>query len=60
MWDVGDEGVCMFGKMSKDVTMAIRKSIAVLLLPCLVTFWGCHPYMLFNFCNCFFVTCFCC
>ena len=46
--------------MAKDIGMTIRKGIAVSFLPCLVAFWGFHPYMFFHFCKCFFVTCFCC
>ena len=45
------------GKMAKDIGMTIRKGIVVSFLPCLVAFWGFHPYM---FLKCFFVTCFCC
>ena len=43
--------------MAKDIGMTIRKGIVVPFLPCLVAFWGFHPYMFFQ---CFFVTCFCC
>ena len=46
--------------MAKDIGMTIRKGIVVLFLPCLVAFWGFHPYMFFHFFKCFFVTCFCC
>ena len=50
--------VCVeVGKMAKDIGMTIRKGIVV---PCLVAFWGFHPYMFFHFVKCFFVTCFCC
>ena len=48
------------GKMAKDIGMTIRKGIVVPFLPCLVAFWGFHPYMFFHFFKCFFVTCFCC
>ena len=48
------------GKMAKDIGMTIRKGIVVPFLPCLVAFWGFHPYMFFHFVKCFFVTCFCC
>ena len=41
----GDCGVCVVGKMEKDVGTAIRKSIVVSFLPCLVAFWGFHPHM---------------
>ena len=53
--------VCVeVGKMAKDIGMTIRKGIVVPFLPCLVAFWGFHPYMFFHFLKCFFVTCFCC
>ena len=55
--------VCVeVGKMAKDIRMTIRKGIVVPFLPCLVAFWGFHPYMymFFHFFKCFFVTCFCC
>ena len=53
--------VCVeIGKMAKDMGMTIRKGIVVPFLPCLVAFWGFHPYMFFHFFKCFFVTCFCC
>ena len=45
--------------MAKDIGMTIRKGIVVPFLPCLIAFWGFHPYMFFHF-KCFFVTCFCC
>ena len=52
--------VCEVGKMVKDIGMTIRKGIVVF-LPCLVAFWGFHPYMFFHFFFYFFcVTCFCC
>ena len=52
--------VCVeVGKMAKDIGMTIRKGIVVPFLPCLVAFWGFHPYMFFHFFKCF-VTCFCC
>ena len=56
-------GLCVcveVGKMAKDIGMTIRKGIVVPFLPCLVAFWGFHPYMFFHFLKCFFVTCFCC
>ena len=40
--------------MAKDVRTAIRKSIVVSFLPCLIAFLGFHPYMVLNV---FFVTC---
>ena len=46
----GDCGVAMCGwKNAKDVGTAIRKSIVVTFLPCLVTFWGFHPYVVPHF-----------
>ena len=37
--------VCVeVGKMAKDIGMTIRKGIVVPFLPCLVAFWGFHPY----------------
>ena len=33
--------------MVKDIGMTIRKGIVVSFLPCLVAFWGFHPYILF-------------
>ena len=50
-------GVCVCveaGKMAKDIGMTIRKGIVVPFLPCLVAFWGFHPYMFFHFFKCFF------
>ena len=41
------------GKMAKDIEMTICKGIVVSFLPCLVAFWGFHPYMFFQ---CFFVS----
>ena len=41
-------------KMAKDIGMTIRKGIVVSFLPCLVAFWGFHPYMFFHFFKCFF------
>ena len=35
--------------MAKDIGMTIRKGIVVSFLPCLVAFWGFHPYMFFHF-----------
>ena len=37
------------GKMSKDIGMAIRKSIAGYFLPCLFALLGFHPYIFFRF-----------
>ena len=40
--------------MAKDVGTVIRKSIVVSFLPCLVVFFGFHPYMVLHFfCNLF-------
>ena len=42
--------VCVeVGKIAKDIGMTIRKGIVVSFLPCLVAFWGFHPYMFFHF-----------
>ena len=41
--------------MVKDIGMTIRKGIVVSFLPCLVAFWGFHPYMLFHFFSMFFL-----
>ena len=43
-------------KNAKDIGMTIRKGIVVSFLPCLVAFWGFHPYMCFHFFKCSFVT----
>ena len=43
------------GKMAKDIGMTIRKGIVVPFLPCLVAFWGFHPYMFFHFFLMFFL-----
>ena len=39
----GDCGVCVVGKMAKKVGTAIRKSIVVSFLPCLVAVWDSIP-----------------
>ena len=44
---------CEVGKMAKDIGITIRKGIVVSFLPCLVVFWGFHPYMFFHFLKCF-------
>ena len=50
----GDCGVCVVGKMAKKVGTAIRKSIVVSFLPCLVAFWDSIPtWSLMFFCNLF-------
>ena len=41
-------------KMAKDIGMTIRKGIVVSFLPCLIAFWGFHPYMFFHFFKMFF------
>ena len=43
--------VCVYevGKMAKDIGMTIHKGIVVSFLPCLVAFWGSHPYVFFHF-----------
>ena len=41
--------------MAKDIGMTIRKGIVVSFLPCLVAFWGFHPYMFFHSLKCFFL-----
>ena len=46
--------VCEVVKMAKDIGMTIRKGIVVSFLPCLVAFWGFHPYMFFHFFKMFF------
>ena len=47
--------VCVeVGKMAKDIGMTICKGIVVSFLPCLVAFWGFHPYIFFHFLKCFF------
>ena len=46
------------GKMSKDIGMGVCKGTwCRSFLPCLVAFWGFHPYMSFHVS---FVTCFSC
>ena len=45
--------MCAVRKLAKDVGTAIRKSIVVSFLPCLVTFLRFHPYMLLHFVNAF-------
>ena len=46
---------CSFGlyRSTKDIGMTIHKGIVVSFLPCLVAFWGFHPYMFFHFFKCF-------
>ena len=40
--------------MANDIGMTIRKGSVVSFLPCLVAFWGFHPYMFFHFFKCSF------
>ena len=57
VWHGRDWSVCVcveVGKMAKDIGMTIRKGIVVPFLPCLVAFWGFHPYMFFHFIKMFF------
>ena len=54
MWHVhvGDCGVCVFGKMSKDTGMGVRKGTVVSFVPtlnCLVGFGDSIPICLFIF-----------
>ena len=51
VWNGRDWSVCVcvcveVGKMAKDIGMTIRKGIVVPFLPCLIAFWGFHPYVL--------------
>ena len=51
--------VCVCGwKLAKDIGMTIRKGIVVSFLPCLVAFWGFHPYVFFQCSFCYFFCCF--
>ena len=34
--------------MARDIVMTICKGIVVSFLPCLIAFWGFHPYMFFE------------
>ena len=54
MWHVGGCGVCVVGKMAKDVGTAIRKSIAIV-VSCLVAFLGFYPYTVLHFFLMFFL-----
>ena len=53
-WSIASLCSELVAKMAKDIGMTIRKGIVVPFLPCLVAFWGFHPYMFFL--NVFFVT----
>ena len=55
-WSIASLCSELVAKMAKDIGMTIRKGIVVPFLPCLVAFWGFHPYMFFHFLKCFFVT----
>ena len=52
-WSIASLCSELVAKMAKDIGMAIRKGIVVRFLPCLVSFWGFHPYMFFHFFNVF-------
>ena len=56
-WSIASLCSELVAKMAKDIGMTIRKGIVVPFLPCLIAFWGFHPYMFFHFFKCFFVTC---
>ena len=53
-WSIASLCSELVAKMAKDIGMTIRKGIVVPFLPCLVAFWGFHPYMFFHFFKCFF------
>ena len=54
MWHVGDCGVHVVGKMSKDIGMGVRRGTVGSFVPTLlVAFWGFHPYRSFHFFKCF-------
>ena len=55
-WSIASLCSELVAKMAKDIGMTIHKGIVVAFLPCLVAFWGFHPYMFFHFFKCFFVT----
>ena len=55
-WSIASFCLELVAKMAKDIGMTIRKGIVVPFVPCLVAFWGFHPYMFFHFLKCFFVT----
>ena len=55
-WSIASLCSELVAKMAKDIGMTIRKGIVVPFLPCLVAFWGFHPYMFFHFLKRFFVT----
>ena len=55
-WSIASLCSELVAKMAKDIGMTIHKGIVVAFLPCLVAFWGFHPYMFFHFLECFFVT----
>ena len=41
--------VCVCVEAGKGIGMTIRKGIVVSFLPCLVAFWGFHPYNVLSF-----------
>ena len=53
-WSIASLCSELVAKMAKDIGMTIRKGIVVPFLPCLVAFWGFHPYMFFHFFLMFF------
>ena len=53
-WSIASLCSEQVAKMAKDIGMTIRKGIVVPFLPCLVAFWGFHPYMFFHFIKMFF------
>ena len=48
-WSIASLCLELVAKMAKGIGMTIRKGIVVPFLPCLVAFWGFHPYMFFHF-----------
>ena len=46
-WSIASLCSELVAKMAKDIGMTIRKGIVVPFLPCLVAFWGFHPYIFF-------------
>ena len=48
-WSIASLCSELVAKMAKDIGMTIRKGIVVPFLPCLVAFWGFHPYMFLFF-----------
>ena len=54
MWHVGDCGVHVVGKMSKDIGMGVRKGTVVLFVPTLFGYFLGIP-SLYVFSKCFFL-----